>query len=68
MSHWWSNEEIPQGGVVAYLHTLHMEGGQKSHRLSFDFESVFGVPGRDHSEEYPVTVEALYRDANPTKE
>lgn len=52
----------------AWLHTLHMEGGQTYERL-LDWDGVdehepsrtgFGFPGRDYSEEYPVTVTPLY--------
>lgn len=46
---------------VAYLHTLHMEGGQKSTRVEFSKENSWGVPGRDYSAEYKVTIEPLYR-------
>jgi hypothetical protein len=45
---------------VAYLHTLHMEGGQIYTRLSYKEESAFGEPGKDHSEEYKVTVTPLF--------
>lgn len=53
---------------IAYLHTLHMEGGQTYERL-LDWDGVdedeprrtaFGFPGRDYSEEYPVTTTPLY--------
>jgi hypothetical protein len=57
----WTNEDPPADGPVAYLHILHMEGDQRSYRLSFRDESAFGTPGRDHSEEYPVTIEPLFR-------
>jgi len=53
---------------VAYLHTLHMEGGQTNERLSSwdgvdEYEpsrTAFGSPGRDYSEEYFVTTQPLY--------
>lgn len=53
---------------VAFLHALHMEGGQTYTRLSFDDgtdedeprRTAFGVPGRDYSEEYSVTSQPLY--------
>lgn len=57
---------------VAWLHTLHMEGGQTMTRL-LDHDGTdedepqrtgFGLPGRDYSEEYPVTAEPLYRREN----
>jgi len=53
---------------VAWLHTLHMEQGQVSTRLT-DWDCVdpdeptwgaFGRPGRDYSEEYRVTTQPLY--------
>lgn len=45
--------------VVAWLHTLHMEMGQTSERLSSTEDSPWGRPGRDYSEEYSATSEAL---------
>lgn len=45
---------------TAWLYTLHMEGGQKSRRLAFDFINPFGVRGEDYSVEYEVTSEPLY--------
>lgn len=48
---------------VAWLHTLHMEFDQKIRRLSFDDDNAFGVPGRDYSEEYEVTIEPLFSQA-----
>jgi hypothetical protein len=56
---------------VAWLHTLHMEGGQNYTRLLEDDgrdedepeRTAFGLPGRDYSEEYTVTSEPLYRAA-----
>lgn len=53
---------------VAWLHTLHMECGQVTTRLT-DWDCVdpdeptwgaFGRPGRDYSEEYRVTTQPLY--------
>lgn len=45
---------------VAWLQTMHMEGGQKSKRLSFTKTNAFGRPGKDYSAEYRVTIEPLY--------
>lgn len=41
--------------TVAWLHTMHMEGGQTNDRLTFDDENPFGEPGEDYSDEYAVT-------------
>jgi hypothetical protein len=46
---------------AAWLHTIWMEFGQYSTIVSDSPESAFGVPGKDHSECYPVTSEPLYR-------
>lgn len=46
---------------VAWLHTMWMEYGQFESVVSGSKTSVFGTPGRDHSECYPVTSEPLYR-------
>ncbi|CAH1678333.1 hypothetical protein [Chelatococcus sp.] len=43
-----------------YLHTLHMELGQKDERLRFTKENPYGKPGKDYSEEYRVTCAPLY--------
>jgi hypothetical protein len=56
---------------VAWLHTLHMEGGQTYDMLLFsdglDCDepecTAFGKPGRDYSEEYKVTSTPLYTSA-----
>jgi len=52
------------GEPVAWAHTLHMEGGQTRRTLvdwkALAYYSAFGEPGKDHSEEYPVTCEPLY--------
>lgn len=53
------------GEPVAYLHTLHMEGGQTMTRLSDQDATVFGLPGRDYSEEYTVTTTPLYALQSP---
>lgn len=49
---------------VAYLHVLHMEGDQTYQRLTFEggstLDNAFGIPGRDYSEEYHVTITPLY--------
>lgn len=53
---------------VAYLHTLHMEGGQTYDRLTMwngvdPYEprrTAFGFPDRDYSPEYHVTTTPLY--------
>ncbi|HEY2661822.1 MAG TPA: hypothetical protein VGI79_19030 [Caulobacteraceae bacterium] len=45
---------------VAWRHTLHMEGGQTTARLSADDDNPFGEPGRDYSATYAVTSEPLY--------
>lgn len=45
---------------VAWLHTMHMEGSQKSLILTFDSSNAFGSPGQDYSAEYTVTSDALY--------
>jgi hypothetical protein len=53
---------------VAWLHTLHMEGGQTMEKLT-DWDCVdpdepswtaFGRPGHDYSKCYPVTTQPLY--------
>lgn len=58
---------------VAYLHVMHMEGGQTYERLS-DWDGIdedepkrtaFGIPGRDYSETYPVTTTPLYAHPAP---
>jgi len=47
---------------VAWLHTMHYERGNGSRSvLGFRRESPFGMPGVDHSAEYKVTSEPLYR-------
>lgn len=56
------------GEPVAYLHTLHMEGGQTYERLTMHNGldpddarvTAFGIPGRDYSEEYSVSTTPLY--------
>jgi hypothetical protein len=56
---------------VAWLHTLHMEGGQSYDMLSDSDgrdcdepeRTAFGKPGRDYSEEYKVTSMPLYTSA-----
>ena len=53
---------------VAYRHTMHMEGGQTQVRVNewdgidpdYPRRTGFGIPGRDYSEEYAVTIEPLY--------
>lgn len=64
------------GEPVAWMHTLHMERGQTMERLS-DWDGVdddcpeltaFGRPGRDYSEEYPVTTTPLYTGASANNE
>jgi hypothetical protein len=63
-----------EGEPVAWMHTLHMEGGQTCTRLREDDgtdedeprRTAFGMPGRDYSEEYPVTSQPLY--AHPSSE
>lgn len=58
---------------VAWMHTLHMEGGQTYVRLSEldgtdpdePKRTAFGIPGRDYSEEYPVTSQPLYTHPSP---
>lgn len=47
---------------IAYLHTLHIEGGQTYRKLSFDGNdcAAFGERGEDYSPEYHVTVEPLF--------
>ena len=60
---------------VAYLHTLHMEGGQTHTRLSEDdgtdeyepSRTAFGKPGRDYSEEYRVTTTPLFATPSPSE-
>jgi len=47
----------------AWVHTLWMEFGQFESIVSDSPESAFGVPGKDHSNCYPVTTEPLYRRA-----
>ena len=51
---------------VAWLHTLDntegIEGNEPLTELSFSPESPFGVPGRDHSEEFRVTSTPLYSE------
>jgi hypothetical protein len=58
---------------VAWLHTLHMEGGQTYTRL-LDHNgrdedepecTAFGLPGRDYSGEYTVTSEPLFLRQQP---
>lgn len=44
----------------AYLHTLTYETGEGREKLSFDPENGFGVPGKDYSESYSVSIEPLY--------
>lgn len=54
--------------AVAYLHTLHMEGGQTYDRLTLwngidedePRRTAFGFPERDYSPEYHVTTTPLY--------
>ena len=62
-------DSVSEDDPVAWLHTLHMEGGQTYERL-LDHDGTdpdeprrtgFGVPGRNYSEEYTVTAEPLYR-------
>lgn len=48
---------------VAWLHTLHMEGGRTSIRATPNDSNPFGIPGRDYSEEYAVTSEPLFKRA-----
>lgn len=38
-----------------YLHVLHMDGGQKTKRLTFSDKHPFGRPGRDYSVAFEVT-------------
>ena len=45
---------------VAWLHTMHQELGQKSKRVTLAPENPWGLPGKDYSEEYIVTSDALY--------
>lgn len=45
---------------MAYLHALHMEGGQMRRELTFDQRHPFGVRGKDFSRSYPVTTIPLY--------
>ncbi len=53
--------------AVAFLHTMHMEGGQTQERLSHARVNPFGYPGSDYSEEYEVTCEPLYRALGAAK-
>jgi hypothetical protein len=46
---------------AAWLHTIWMEFGQTHIVVTHSPESAFGVPGKDHSECYPVTSEPLFR-------
>jgi hypothetical protein len=48
---------------AAWIHTMWMELGQWTSEVTFSPKSPFGVPGRDHSECYPVTSEPLFRKA-----
>lgn len=50
---------------VAWLHTMHMEGGQTNRRLSLTQANVFGRPGKDYSAEYAVTIEPLFLALRP---
>jgi len=60
--------EPAQVEPVAWLHKLHMEGGQFYSRLLASNgrdedepkRTAFGIPGRDYSEEYSVTSQPLY--------
>lgn len=49
---------------VAWLHVLDntegIEENQPEQRLTFSSESPYGVPGVDHSEEFPVTSTPLF--------
>jgi hypothetical protein len=47
---------------VAWLHTMHMEGGQTQRLLSDDEDDdhPFGVKGRDYDPSYHVTITPLY--------
>lgn len=40
---------------VAYLHTLHMEGGQSNQRLTFSKDQPFGERGRDYDPSFVVS-------------
>lgn len=63
-----TGETVPGDEPVAYLHTMHMEGGQTYDRLTAwngvdedePSRTAFGFPGRDYSEEYRVTTTPLY--------
>ncbi len=40
--------------LKAWLHVMHMEGGQKQRVLSFKLANPFGEPGVNYSEDYKV--------------
>lgn len=50
---------------VAWKHTLHMEHGQTSNRLTYSPEHPFGEPGRTYSAEYTISSTPLYADPVP---
>lgn len=45
---------------VAWLHTMHMEGGQTMPQVTLDASNPFGVPGRDYDSAYHVASVPLY--------
>lgn len=65
---------VPDDEPVAYLHTMHMEGGQTYDRLTAwngvdedePMRTAFGFPGYDYSQEYSVTTTPLYASPKPT--
>jgi hypothetical protein len=52
--------ETSEAKPVAWLHTLHMELGQKSVTADLEEEHPFGESGEDYDPSYYVTSEALY--------
>jgi hypothetical protein len=63
-------DDVTKSPDFAWLHVLHMEFGQKKHRLSFSPENAFGCPARDYSAEYrwevirlPISADALEAQA-----
>ena len=52
---------------AAWLHTMWMELGQSNVVVTLTQKSPFGVPGKDHSECYPVVSEPLYRRSIPKR-
>jgi hypothetical protein len=62
--------ESARGEAVAWLHTMHMEGGQTQRLLSDDEDDdhPFGVKGRDYDPSYHVTITPLYAHPTPAPE